>query len=61
MKILVIKKFIVAISLAIVIFFSAFWLNVGGVVDVCMAYAGTLKKLPIYSVDTEYNKLSISL
>lgn len=59
MKVLILKKTILALSVAIVIFFSAFLLNLGAV-DVSSAYSSTNKKLPIYSVQTEENKLSIS-
>ena len=60
MKVLILKKTIVAFSLAIVIFFTAFLLNIGGVIDVSSAYTVTNKKLPIYSVQTDEKKLSIS-
>lgn len=60
MKVLIIKKTILAISLAIVIFFSTFLLNLGGFVDVSSAYSATNRKLPIYSVETEENTLAIS-
>ena len=59
MKILVLKKTILAALVAVVIFFSTFLLNLG-VVDVSSAYSVTNKKLPIYSVKTEENKVAIS-
>ena len=59
MKILILKKTIIASLVAIVIFFSTFLLNLG-VVDVSSAYSVTNKKLPIYSVKTEENKVAIS-
>lgn len=59
MKILVFKKTIITILVAVVVFFSTFMLNLGAV-DVSSAYSATTKKLPIYSVKTEENKLSIS-
>jgi len=59
MKILVIKKTILTAILAVVIFFSAYLLNLGAV-DVSSAYSLTNKKLPIYSVKTDDNKVAIS-
>lgn len=59
MKILVLKKTILAALVAVVIFFSTFLLNLG-VVDVSSAYSVTNKKLPIYSVKTDENKVAIS-
>lgn len=59
MKVLIIKKTVLALTLALFIFFSTFLLNLGAV-DVSAAYAATNKKLPIYSVQTEENKLAIS-
>ena len=44
---------------AILIFFSAFSLN-GGVLDISSACYSAAKKVPIYSVETDDNKLSIS-
>jgi peptidoglycan/xylan/chitin deacetylase (PgdA/CDA1 family) len=59
MKILVFKKTILTIVVAVVIFFSTFLLNLG-VVDVSSAYSATNKRLPIYSVKTDENKVAIS-
>lgn len=59
MKILILKKTILAVMVAVVIFFSTFLLNLGAV-DVSSAYSVTNKKLPIYSVNTDENKVAIS-
>lgn len=59
MKILVFKKTILTVAVAVVIFFSTFLLNLG-VVDVSSAYSVTNKRLPIYSVKTDENKVAIS-
>lgn len=59
MKILVIKKTILTAILAVVIFFSAYLLNLSAV-NVSSAYSLTNKKLPIYSVKTDENKVAIS-
>lgn len=59
MKILVLKKTILTMAVAVVVFLSAFLLNLGAV-DVSSAYSTTNKLLPIYSVQTDENKLSIS-
>ena len=59
MKILVLKKTILTIMVGVVIFFTTFLLNLG-VVDVSSAYSVTNKKLPIYSVKTDENKVAIS-
>lgn len=45
--------------LIILVFFSAFSLNLG-IIDVSNAYSATNRKLPIYSVQTEENKVAIS-
>lgn len=59
MKILVFKKTILISLVAVMVFLSAFLLNLG-VVDVSSAYSQTNKLLPIYSVQTDENKLAIS-
>ena len=59
MRILVLKKTILTIMVGVVIFFTTFLLNLG-VVNVSSAYSVTNKKLPIYSVKTEENKVAIS-
>ena len=59
MKILIFKKTILTIMVGVVIFFTTFLLNLG-VVNVSSAYSVTNKKLPIYSVKTEENKVAIS-
>ena len=59
MKILILKKTILTILVGVVIFFSTFLLNLGAV-DVSSAYSVTNKKLPIYSVNTDENKVAIS-
>ena len=59
MKILILKKTIITILVCVVIFFTTFLLNLG-VVNVSSAYSVTNKKLPIYSVQTNENKVAIS-
>lgn len=59
MKVIFMKKTTLLIISAILVFFTVFSLNLG-VLDVSAAYSQTNKKLPIYSVQTEENKLAIS-
>ncbi len=59
MKVIFIKKATLFIFIAVFIFLSAFSLNYIGV-EVGATYFGGSKKLPIYSVQTEENKLAIS-
>lgn len=59
MKILVFKKTFLTLAVAVMVFLSAFLLNLGAV-DVSSAYSQTNRLLPIYSVQTEENKLAIS-
>lgn len=59
MKILIFKKTMLTILVAVVVFFSAFFLNFGAI-DVSSAYSATNKRLPIYSVKTDENKVAIS-
>ena len=59
MKIIVLKKIAIAIVACVVFVLSAFALN-AKVLDVGGVYFTSGKKLPIYAVQTEENKLSIS-
>ena len=59
MKVLILKKTTIALLAVVLIFFTAFSLN-AGVVDVGAVYFTTGKKLPIYSVQTDENKVAIS-
>ena len=59
MKIIVLKKFALAIIVGVLIFIASFTLN-ANVLDVGGVYFTTGKKLPIYSVKTNENNLSIS-
>ena len=59
MKVIFIKKSMLVLLSAILIFFSAFSLN-SGVLDISSACYSAAKKVPIYSVETDDNKLSIS-
>ena len=59
MKVIFIKKSVLVLLSAILIFFSAFSLN-DRVLDISSAYYSAAKKVPIYSVETNENKLSIS-
>lgn len=59
MKIIVLKKIAIAIVACAVFVFSAFALN-AKVLDVGGVYFANGKKLPIYAVQTDDNKLSIS-
>lgn len=59
MKVLIFKKTTLMLFAVLFIFFSTFALN-SRVVNVGALYFTTGKKLPIYSVKTEENKLSIS-
>ena len=55
-----IKKYItLIIACALIVFFSAFVLT-NRTLNINSAYATALKKLPIYSVKTEENKIAIS-
>lgn len=60
MKVLIIKKTVLASIVAILFFFSVFVLN-GNVLPVVNTYFNVgNRKLPIYSVQTEENKVAIS-
>ena len=59
MKIIVLKKIAIVIVACVVLVLSAFALN-AKVLDVGGVYFTTGKKLPIYSVETEEDKLAIS-
>ena len=59
MRVIFLKKTMLLFVSVVLIFFTAFSLNLG-VLDVCAAYTQTNKKLPIYSVQTEECKLAIS-
>lgn len=59
MKIIVMRKVVLAIALSVLIFLGAFAIN-ARVLDVGAVYFTTGKKLPIYAVDTEENKIAIS-
>ena len=59
MKVLFLKKSIIFTILALVIFFTAYSLNLS-VLSVGSTYFTIPKKLPIYAVDRSDNKLSIS-
>lgn len=59
MKVIIIKKVTLVISAVLLIFFTVFSLNLG-VVDVGATYFTKAKKLPIYSVQTDENKVAIS-
>ena len=59
MKVLFLKKSIILTILALVIFFTAYSLNLS-VLSVGSTYFTIPKKLPIYAVDRSDNKLSIS-
>ena len=59
MKVLFIKKATLVIIVGVLVFLSAFALNANGV-SVASTYFNIGRLLPIYSVDTDENKLSIS-
>jgi len=59
MKVLIFKKTTIVTLVALLIFFTAFSLN-GNVLYVSATYFTLPKKLPIYSVQTEENKVAIS-
>ena len=59
MKIIFIKKATLIMFCGLIVFFSIFAIN-NSILNVGAAYSVALKKLPIYSVQTEENKLSIS-
>lgn len=59
MKVLFIKKTTLVIIVGVLVFLSAFALNANGV-SLASAYFTVGRLLPIYSVSTEENKLSIS-
>ncbi|MBR6779089.1 MAG: polysaccharide deacetylase family protein [Clostridia bacterium] len=59
MKVLFFKKATLKVALAIVVFFSAFLLNLSGL-PVGHTYCSASKRLPIYSVQTDENKVAIS-
>ena len=58
MKVIVLKKAVLATIVGVLVFFSAFAINLSGV-PVSAAYLN-VRKLPIYSVKTDENKVSIS-
>ena len=59
MKIVVIKKSIIVL-VGILVVFTAVYLSNLGAVNVSEAYFVDLRRVPIYKVDTDENKLSIS-
>ena len=59
MKVFILKRTTLAFIAVLLIFFTAFSLN-ASVLDVGSVYFATGKKLPIYSVQTEENKVAIS-
>ena len=59
MKVLIFKKATLAIISLVLIFLTAFSLG-GTVLDVGGLYFTTAKKYPIYSVETQENKVAIS-
>ncbi len=59
MKVLFLKKTMLAFVAGLLIFFTAFSLN-STVLDVGATYFTSIKKLPIYSVKTNENKVAIS-
>lgn len=59
MKIIVMKKVVLAFVVSVLIFIVAFSLN-SKVLNVGAVYFTTGKKLPIYAVETEENKVAIS-
>jgi len=59
MKVIFIKKATLAVITLMVIFLSIFAIN-NSILDVGAAYFLNVKKLPIYSVETQENKLAIS-
>jgi len=59
MKVIFIKKTTLVLICGLIVFFSVFAMN-NNILNVNSAYATALKKLPIYSVSTNENKLSIS-
>lgn len=59
MKVLILKKTTIAVLAVVLIFFTAFSLN-ASFVNVGSIYFTTGKKLPIYAVQTEENKVAIS-
>jgi len=59
MKVFIFKKTTIALLAVVLIFFTAFSLN-NRFIDVGAVYFTTNKKLPIYSVQTDENKVSIS-
>ncbi len=59
MKVLIFKKTTLSILAVLLIFFTVFSINLS-VVDVGAVYFTTGKKLPIYAVETEENKVAIS-
>ena len=59
MKVIFLKKFTLIIACALIVFFSMFAVNTDKI-NVSKAYSTALKKTPIYSVQTEEDKLSIS-
>lgn len=59
MKVLFLKKKMLAIIVVLLIFFTAFSVNASGV-NVGAVYFTTAKKYPIYAVETNENKVAIS-
>lgn len=59
MKVIFLKKTTLIFLGVLLVFFAVFSLDCT-VLDVNAAYSATLKKLPIYSVETEENKIAIS-
>ncbi len=60
MKVLIIKRTTIVLALGFVLFASAFMLNLGGVEVGAVYLYATNRRIPIYSVQTEDNKMSIS-
>ena len=60
MKVLVLKKTTLALIVGVLLFVSAFTLNVGGIEVGATYFNAANKRHPIYSVSTEENKLAIS-
>jgi len=59
MKVVLLKKATLATIVGVLVFFCAFGLNMAGI-PVSKAYLTANKKLPIYSVKTDENKVAIS-
>lgn len=59
MKVIMLKKAVLATVVGVLVFFSAFALNLSGI-PVSSAYLSLNRKLPVYSVKTDENKVSIS-